>query len=164
MPCGSLKEILARADEESSIRYSTFGSLNVGSEGGSKLSAVQAVQGQRSKNAIGGKNEALLLRAPDRAAAQTAAAGSNAAPDPGAARTAAADDMSASLPVVAIGKIEDLFAGRGVTKAIHTASDDEGMTRVEEQMRRERDNVWTPERRAAALEAERRKYRLLGRF
>jgi len=40
----------------------------------------------------------------------------------------------ASLPVVAIGKIEDLFAGRGVTRAIHTASDDEGMTRVEEQM------------------------------
>jgi phosphopentomutase len=31
---------------------------------------------------------------------------------------------------VAIGKIEDLFAGRGVTRAIHTASDDEGMTVV----------------------------------
>ena len=40
----------------------------------------------------------------------------------------------ASLPVVAIGKIEDLFAGRGVTHAIHTASDDEGMDRVEDQM------------------------------
>jgi phosphopentomutase len=41
---------------------------------------------------------------------------------------------AASLPVVAIGKIEDLFAGRGITQAFHTASDDEGMTRVEEQM------------------------------
>jgi hypothetical protein len=37
-------------------------------------------------------------------------------------------------PVVAIGKIEDLFAGRGVTLAIHTASDDEGMDQVERQM------------------------------
>ena len=38
------------------------------------------------------------------------------------------------LPVVAIGKIDDLFAGRGITKAIHTASDDEGMNAVEQQM------------------------------
>jgi phosphopentomutase len=37
-------------------------------------------------------------------------------------------------PVVAVGKIEDLFAGRGVTRAIHTASDDEGMDAVEHQM------------------------------
>jgi phosphopentomutase len=37
-------------------------------------------------------------------------------------------------PVVAIGKIEDLFAGRGITHAIHTASDDEGMERLNEQM------------------------------
>jgi phosphopentomutase len=41
---------------------------------------------------------------------------------------------AASIPVVAIGKIEDLFAGRGVTQAFHTASDDDGMNRVEEQM------------------------------
>jgi phosphopentomutase len=41
---------------------------------------------------------------------------------------------AASLPVVAIGKIEDLFAGRGITHAIHTASDDEGMNHVEQQM------------------------------
>jgi phosphopentomutase len=40
------------------------------------------------------------------------------------------DRLSAGRPVVAIGKIEDLFAGRGVTRAIHTASDDEGMTVV----------------------------------
>ncbi len=41
---------------------------------------------------------------------------------------------AASLPVVAIGKIEDLFAGRGITRAIHTASDDEGMDHVERQL------------------------------
>ena len=41
---------------------------------------------------------------------------------------------AASLPVVAIGKIEDLFAGRGVTKAIHTKSDDDGMDHVEREM------------------------------
>ena len=36
----------------------------------------------------------------------------------------------AGLLVVAIGKIEDLFAGRGVTTATHTASDDQGMDEV----------------------------------
>jgi phosphopentomutase len=41
---------------------------------------------------------------------------------------------AASLPVVAIGKIEDLFAGRGITRAFHTASDDEGMDHVEREM------------------------------
>jgi len=41
---------------------------------------------------------------------------------------------AASLPVVAIGKIEDLFAGRGITDAFHTASDDEGMDRLAQQM------------------------------
>jgi phosphopentomutase len=42
--------------------------------------------------------------------------------------------QAASHHVVAIGKIEDLFAGRGITRAVHTASDDEGMDRVGEQM------------------------------
>ena len=37
---------------------------------------------------------------------------------------------AAGLPVVAIGKIEDLFAGRGITSATHTASDDQGMDEV----------------------------------
>ncbi len=41
---------------------------------------------------------------------------------------------AASFPVVAIGKIEDLFAARGMTRAVHTTSDDDGMDRVEEQM------------------------------
>lgn len=36
--------------------------------------------------------------------------------------------------------------------------------RVEEQFRRERDNLWTPERRAAALQAELNKWRLFGHF
>jgi phosphopentomutase len=40
----------------------------------------------------------------------------------------------AAVPVVAIGKIEDLFAGRGITRATHTASDDEGMDRVEREL------------------------------
>jgi len=41
---------------------------------------------------------------------------------------------AASTPVVAIGKIEDLFAGRGVTAAYHTASDEGGMDEVERQL------------------------------
>ena len=42
---------------------------------------------------------------------------------------------AASIPVVAIGKIEDLFAGRGITQGIHTVSDDDGMDNVEAQMK-----------------------------
>jgi phosphopentomutase len=41
---------------------------------------------------------------------------------------------AAKVPVVAVGKIEDLFAGRGIGHAIHTSSDADGMDRVEEQM------------------------------
>ena len=37
----------------------------------------------------------------------------------------------AGKTVHAIGKIEDLFAGRGVTRAVHTTSDDHGMDEVE---------------------------------
>lgn len=36
------------------------------------------------------------------------------------------------VPVIAIGKINDLFAGRGITRATHTASDVEGMARLSE--------------------------------
>ena len=42
---------------------------------------------------------------------------------------------AASIPVVAIGKIEDLFAGRGIARGIHTVSDDDGMDKVEGEMR-----------------------------
>jgi len=41
---------------------------------------------------------------------------------------------AAGIRVIAIGKIQDLFAGRGITRAIHTASDDEGMDHVMRQM------------------------------
>jgi phosphopentomutase len=41
---------------------------------------------------------------------------------------------AARLGVVGIGKIEDLFAGRGLTKAVHTKSDEDGMNVVEREM------------------------------
>ena len=41
---------------------------------------------------------------------------------------------AASYDVIAIGKIEDLFASRGITRAIHTADDHEGMDAVMRQM------------------------------
>jgi phosphopentomutase len=41
---------------------------------------------------------------------------------------------AAGHAVVGIGKIEDLFAGRGVTRAIHTKSDDHGMDVVEAEL------------------------------
>jgi len=37
---------------------------------------------------------------------------------------------AAAIPVLAIGKIEDLFAGRGISAAVHTKSDDHGMDEV----------------------------------
>jgi phosphopentomutase len=41
---------------------------------------------------------------------------------------------AAGRPVIAIGKIADLFAGRGITEAVHTTSDDEGMSEIERQL------------------------------
>jgi phosphopentomutase len=41
---------------------------------------------------------------------------------------------ASGVPVIAIGKIDDLFAGRGITDARHTKSDDEGMDQVERAM------------------------------
>jgi phosphopentomutase len=41
---------------------------------------------------------------------------------------------AAGWPVVAIGKIRDLFAGRGMTRSVHTTSDDDGMNQVEKEM------------------------------
>jgi phosphopentomutase len=46
-----------------------------------------------------------------------------------------------SIPVVAIGKVKDLFAGRGITRAVATASDDEGITRVLDAMQTEHDGL-----------------------
>ena len=45
------------------------------------------------------------------------------------------DAKEAGLSVVAIGKIEDLFAGRGVTTAIHTEGDEDGLRKTVEAMR-----------------------------
>jgi phosphopentomutase len=45
------------------------------------------------------------------------------------------DRLKASaMPVIAIGKIDDLFAGRGMTRVIHTKSDDEGVDVVSSEM------------------------------
>ena len=41
---------------------------------------------------------------------------------------------AARVPVIAIGKIEDLFAGRGIARAIHTRSDDDGVDAISSQM------------------------------
>jgi len=41
---------------------------------------------------------------------------------------------SAGIPVVSIGKIKDLFAGRGTGRSLHTASDAEGMDRLADVM------------------------------
>lgn len=41
---------------------------------------------------------------------------------------------AAGHPVVAVGKIKDLFAGRGIARHLATTSDDEGMDRIEDAM------------------------------
>ena len=41
---------------------------------------------------------------------------------------------AAHVPVIAVGKIDDLFAGHGITRAIHTKSDDEGVDVVSSEM------------------------------
>jgi phosphopentomutase len=43
---------------------------------------------------------------------------------------------AAGHDVVGLGKIEDLFAGRGLTRAMHTTSDDHGITLLEEEIAR----------------------------
>jgi phosphopentomutase len=48
------------------------------------------------------------------------------------------DMLTASgVPVIAIGKINDLFAGKGIGESFSTASDEHGMDRLEEQMDRQ---------------------------
>jgi phosphopentomutase len=37
---------------------------------------------------------------------------------------------SAGVSTIAVGKIQDLFAGQGITRGVHTASDDEGMDAI----------------------------------
>jgi phosphopentomutase len=43
---------------------------------------------------------------------------------------------SAGFDVIGIGKVEDLYAGRGLTRAIHTTSDDHGMDVLEAELER----------------------------
>jgi phosphopentomutase len=43
---------------------------------------------------------------------------------------------AAGQPVVGLGKIEDLFAGQGLTRAAHTTSDEHGLTLLDEEMAR----------------------------
>jgi phosphopentomutase len=43
------------------------------------------------------------------------------------------------IPVVAIGKVKDLFAGRGIARAVPTASDREGLDRIAAAMRGSRE-------------------------
>jgi len=45
--------------------------------------------------------------------------------------------MAAQVPVVAIGKISDLFAGRGITRSVPTPSDEAGMDAVASALRDE---------------------------
>ncbi len=44
---------------------------------------------------------------------------------------------SSQIPVTAIGKIKDLFAGKGIGESLPTAGDEQGMDRVDEQMARQ---------------------------
>jgi phosphopentomutase len=56
-------------------------------------------------------------------------------------RTLLDDLREADYPVVAIGKVEDLFAGRGISRAHHTSTDDEGMDLVETEMNQVREGL-----------------------
>jgi len=46
-----------------------------------------------------------------------------------------------AITVTSVGKVSDLFAGRGVSRAVHTASDQEGLDRLLEVMRSETDGL-----------------------
>ena len=46
-----------------------------------------------------------------------------------------------SVPVISIGKINDLFAGRGIARATHTVSDAEGMQRLTETLAQANDGL-----------------------
>jgi phosphopentomutase len=43
--------------------------------------------------------------------------------------------VAEGYPVVGVGKVEDLFAGRGITEAVHTGGDMDGMTRAVEALK-----------------------------
>jgi phosphopentomutase len=41
---------------------------------------------------------------------------------------------AAGIPTIAVGKIQDLFAGQGITRGVHTASDDAGMDAIDAEL------------------------------
>jgi phosphopentomutase len=45
------------------------------------------------------------------------------------------------IPVLSVGKVKDLFAGRGIARAISTASDSDGMDRITAAMREEQQGL-----------------------
>lgn len=47
------------------------------------------------------------------------------------------DIISTKYPVIAIGKIEDLFCGRGITKAIHTQGNEDGINKTIEEIKKD---------------------------
>jgi phosphopentomutase len=48
---------------------------------------------------------------------------------------------SSGIPVLSIGKVKDLFAGRGITRAVPTVSDADGLDRIVEAMRDEQQGL-----------------------
>ena len=68
------------------------------------------------------------------------------------------------MTVIAIGKIEDLFAGRGVTRAVHTTSDEHGMDEVEAALAStpSRPDLRQPRRLRHAVRPPQRRGRLRG--
>jgi len=51
-------------------------------------------------------------------------------PVPPASKTLLDHLSAASLPVYGVGKIEDIFTGRGIDEAVHTVSDDDGVNQT----------------------------------
>ncbi len=51
------------------------------------------------------------------------------APPPG--RTVLDSLVGAGIPVVAVGKVEDIFAGQGITEAVHTKNNADGLDEIE---------------------------------
>ena len=85
---------------------------------------VGARPGRRPRDRAAVRRRARALsRAPPTAATSRSS--------PSGADAARSARRPPGTPVVGIGKIEDLFAGRGMTRAIHTTSDDHGMDVVE---------------------------------
>ena len=84
--------------------------------------------------------------------------------EPFGADAARSADRRPDTRSIGIGKIEDLFAGRGITRAIHTTSDDHGMDVVEAEMARDaaRPDLRQSRRLRHAVRPPQRRRRLCG--